>query len=109
MCEVGEFEAKNKLCQVLDLLEEGEKVTITRHGKGVVTSMISCGGVNFTRKMKFVAACGNGTAGAFALRLLERLGCWSGSAARWSRSTSNSTTPFHAIIPTPKTSKCCTP
>ena len=32
-------------------------------------------GVNFTRKMKVVAACGNGTAGAFAPGLLERLGC----------------------------------
>ena len=32
-------------------------------------------GVNFTRKMKVVAACGNGTAGAFAPRLLERIGC----------------------------------
>lgn len=29
----------------------------------------------FDRKMKVVAACGNGTAGAFAPRLLERLGC----------------------------------
>jgi len=28
-----------------------------------------------TRKMKVVAACGNGTAGAFAPALLERLGC----------------------------------
>jgi len=32
-------------------------------------------GVRFSRKMKVVAACGNGTAGAFAPRLLERLGC----------------------------------
>ncbi|QGM47228.1 phosphomannomutase/phosphoglucomutase [Methylocystis heyeri] len=32
-------------------------------------------GVNFSRKMKVVAACGNGTAGAFAPQLLERLGC----------------------------------
>jgi phosphomannomutase/phosphoglucomutase len=32
-------------------------------------------GVNFTHEMKVVAACGNGTAGAFAPRLLERLGC----------------------------------
>jgi len=31
-------------------------------------------GVAFTRKMKVVAACGNGTAGAFAPKLLERLG-----------------------------------
>ncbi len=30
---------------------------------------------NFARKMKVVAACGNGTAGAFAPRMLERLGC----------------------------------
>jgi phosphomannomutase / phosphoglucomutase len=32
-------------------------------------------GVHLTRKLKVVAACGNGTAGAFAPRLLERLGC----------------------------------
>ncbi len=32
-------------------------------------------GVRFTRKLKVVAACGNGTAGAFAPKLLERLGC----------------------------------
>jgi phosphomannomutase/phosphoglucomutase len=30
---------------------------------------------NFARKMKVVAACGNGTAGAFAPQMLERLGC----------------------------------
>jgi phosphomannomutase / phosphoglucomutase len=30
---------------------------------------------NFGRKMKVVAACGNGTAGAFAPQMLERLGC----------------------------------
>ncbi|MCC3247212.1 phosphomannomutase/phosphoglucomutase [Methylocystis sp. WRRC1] len=29
----------------------------------------------FSRKMKVVAACGNGTAGAFAPQMLERLGC----------------------------------
>jgi phosphomannomutase/phosphoglucomutase len=32
-------------------------------------------GVKLTRKLKVVAACGNGTAGAFAPKLLERLGC----------------------------------
>ncbi len=32
-------------------------------------------GVSFSRRMKVVAACGNGTAGAFAPHLLERLGC----------------------------------
>jgi len=33
--EVGAFEAKNKLGQLLDLVERGEEVTITRHGKAV--------------------------------------------------------------------------
>jgi prevent-host-death family protein len=32
---VGAFEAKNKLSQLLDLVEQGEEVTITRHGKEV--------------------------------------------------------------------------
>ena len=35
MREVGAFEAKNKLGQLLDLVEQGEEVTITRHGKQV--------------------------------------------------------------------------
>jgi prevent-host-death family protein len=33
--EVGAFEAKNKLGQLLDLVERGEEVMITRHGKEV--------------------------------------------------------------------------
>jgi len=33
--EVGAFEAKNKLGQLLDLVERGEEVTITRHGREV--------------------------------------------------------------------------
>ena len=32
---VGALEAKNKLGQSLDLVEQGEDVTITRHGKDV--------------------------------------------------------------------------
>jgi len=35
MREVGAFEAKNKLGQLLDLVEQGEEVTITRHGKPI--------------------------------------------------------------------------
>ena len=35
MREIGAFEAKNKLGQLLDLVEQGEEVTITRHGKPV--------------------------------------------------------------------------
>ena len=33
MREVGAFEAKNKLGQLLDLIERGEEIVITRHGK----------------------------------------------------------------------------
>jgi prevent-host-death family protein len=33
--EVGAFEAKNRLGQLLDLVEQGEVVVITRHGKEV--------------------------------------------------------------------------
>lgn len=36
MKEVGAFEAKNRLGQLLDLVERGEEVVITRHGKEVV-------------------------------------------------------------------------
>ena len=35
MREVGAFEAKNKFGQLLDWVEQGEEVTITRHGKQV--------------------------------------------------------------------------
>jgi prevent-host-death family protein len=35
MKEVGAFEAKNRLGQLLDLVERGEEVVITRHGKAV--------------------------------------------------------------------------
>ncbi|WP_291299437.1 type II toxin-antitoxin system Phd/YefM family antitoxin [Elioraea sp.] len=35
MKEVGAFEAKNTLSALLDLVEKGEEVLITRHGKPV--------------------------------------------------------------------------
>lgn len=35
MREVGAFEAKNKLGTLLDWVESGEEVIITRHGKAV--------------------------------------------------------------------------
>lgn len=35
VCEIGASEAKNKLGQLLDLVEQGEEITITRHGKEV--------------------------------------------------------------------------
>jgi prevent-host-death family protein len=33
--EIGAFETKNKLDQLLDLVEQGEEIIITRHGKKV--------------------------------------------------------------------------
>jgi prevent-host-death family protein len=35
MREVGAFEAKNKFGQLLNWVEQGEEVTITRHGKEI--------------------------------------------------------------------------
>jgi prevent-host-death family protein len=35
MQEVGAFEAKNRLGQLLDLVARGEEIIITRHGKAV--------------------------------------------------------------------------
>jgi prevent-host-death family protein len=35
MHEIGAFEAKNKLGHLLDLVEQGEEITITRRGKEV--------------------------------------------------------------------------
>jgi prevent-host-death family protein len=44
--EVGAFEAKNKLGQLLDLAERGEEVVITRHGKPVARLVPAKGAVN---------------------------------------------------------------
>lgn len=33
--EIGTFEAKNRFSELLDRVEKGEEVTITRHGKPV--------------------------------------------------------------------------
>ncbi len=35
MTEVGAFEARNRFGQLLDRVEQGEEVVITRHGKAV--------------------------------------------------------------------------
>ena len=35
MREIGAFEAKNKLGQLLDRVERGEEIVITRHGRPV--------------------------------------------------------------------------
>jgi prevent-host-death family protein len=46
MREVGTFEAKNRLSELLDLVERGEEVTITRYGKEVARLVPPRGAVN---------------------------------------------------------------
>jgi prevent-host-death family protein len=53
MQEVGAFEAKNKLGSLLDRVERGEEIVITRHGKPVARLIASAG---VTDKAKASAA-----------------------------------------------------
>jgi prevent-host-death family protein len=46
MREVGAFEAKNKLSELLDLAEQGEEIIITRHGKEAARLVPPKGTVN---------------------------------------------------------------
>jgi prevent-host-death family protein len=46
MREFGAFEAKNKFGQLLDLVERGEEVVITRHGKQVARLVPAEGAIN---------------------------------------------------------------
>jgi prevent-host-death family protein len=46
MLEVGAFEAKNTLGALLDRVERGEEIIITRHGKAVARLVPSSGGIN---------------------------------------------------------------
>lgn len=46
MQEIGAFEAKNTLGALLDRVESGEEIIITRHGKPVAKLVPSGGGVN---------------------------------------------------------------
>jgi prevent-host-death family protein len=46
MVEVGAFEAKNKLSALLDRVEKGEEIVITRHGRPVAKLVPTNGGVD---------------------------------------------------------------
>jgi prevent-host-death family protein len=46
MPEVGTFEAKNKLSALLDRVEQGEEIVITRHGRPVAKLVPANGGVD---------------------------------------------------------------
>ncbi len=55
MREVGAFEAKTKLGQLLDRVEAGEEIVITRHGK-VVARLVPPGGPGIDRERARAAA-----------------------------------------------------
>ena len=46
MRAIGAFEAKNKLGQLLDQVERGEEITITRHGKEIARLVPAKSGFN---------------------------------------------------------------
>jgi len=49
MSEVGAFEAKNTLGSLLDRVEHGEEIVITRHGKPVARLVPAAGGIDRDR------------------------------------------------------------
>ena len=46
MQAIGAFEAKNKLAALLDRVERGEEIVITRHGKAVARLVPNAGGID---------------------------------------------------------------
>lgn len=44
--QIGAFEAKNTLGTLLDRVEQGEEIVITRHGKPVARLVPSSGGID---------------------------------------------------------------
>ena len=46
MQEIGAFEAKNKLAALLDRVEAGEEIVITRHGKAVARLVPNAGSID---------------------------------------------------------------
>ena len=56
MLEIGAFEAKNKFGSLLDRVEKGEEVVITRRGKVVARLVPSAGGFDREKAARAVAA-----------------------------------------------------
>jgi len=46
MLEIGAFEAKNTLGSLLDRVQQGEEIIITRHGKPVARLVPNTGGID---------------------------------------------------------------
>lgn len=54
MIEIGAFEAKNKLSALLDRVERGEVIVITRHGKPIAKLVPDTG--EFDRSQAYAAS-----------------------------------------------------
>jgi prevent-host-death family protein len=54
MITVGSFEAKTKLAELLDKVEAGEVVTITRHGKAVAKLVPAAGADDQLRRRQAI-------------------------------------------------------
>jgi prevent-host-death family protein len=65
MREIGAFEAKNTLGTLLDRVQEGEEIVITRHGKPVARLASYAGGVD---RLQAQAAAGRIRTRAQSLR-----------------------------------------
>ena len=52
MQEIGAFEAKNKLAALLDRVERGEEIVITRHGKAVARLVPNVGASTSPRRRR---------------------------------------------------------
>ena len=59
MIEVGAFEAKNKLSALLDRVEQGEEIIITRHGRPVARLVPNREGIDALRYRPRCNACGS--------------------------------------------------
>jgi len=55
MQEIGAFEAKNTLGSLLDRVEKGEEIVITRHGKPVARLVSSSGTVDRAKAREALA------------------------------------------------------
>ncbi len=64
MREVGAFEAKNKLGQLLDWVERGEEIIITRRGKAVARLMSAEPGFDREKARRAVAGILEASKGA---------------------------------------------
>jgi len=58
MNEVGAFEAKKQIECLLDRVEQGEEIVITRHGRPVARLVPTSGGIDRSQAERRCSVCG---------------------------------------------------